>query len=332
MKLQITGLKNTGPGPDGTYAHIGSRGGTELMAERIRSILTPENASNFNIIHSRVRDYMLDPVRKNILVLHDTWDDPENEHLQNEKLRKRFAKLVFVSNHSLSLYTLAHGIPYSECTVIRNAIDPIEMSEDLSEKQSDTIRLIYHTTPHRGLEILVPVFEKLAEVHWNIHLDVYSSFSIYGWDHRDEPYKELFARIQNHPQMTYHGYQSNDVVREALKKAHIYAYPCIWPETSCISAIEAMSAGCEVVTSNLGALPETCASFATMYQFDEDVNRHANRFANVLNQSIIEYNKSPTTMNRLRFQKIYYDNFYSWNLRAAEWNSFLSSTWIRSPK
>ena len=41
--------------------------------------------------------------------------------------------------------------------------------------------------------------------------------------------------------MTYHGFKPNDVVRKALSEAHIFAYPSIWVETSCISAIEAMS-------------------------------------------------------------------------------------------
>lgn len=330
MKLNITGIeqasKSLGPGPDGTFAHIGSKGGTEMMAERIRKEVDPELLGQFNIIHSRVRDSMIDPKRKNILVLHDTWDDPESEHLENPRSRARFSKLVFVSNYQQSTYHIGRGVPYGEGVVLQNAIDPIELTEYSKSMPDGKLRLIYHTTPHRGLEILVPVFEKLCEIHDHIHLDVFSSFHIYGWGQRDAPYQELFERIRQHSQMTYHGYQPNDVVRAALSKAHIYAYPNIWPETSCISVIEAMSAGCNVVTSNLAALPETCANFATMYGYDEDHNRHANLFANVLNMAIHEYT-SEAVQNRLKFQKVYFDNFYNWKLRGAQWNALLRSIW-----
>ena len=324
MKLNITNANE--PGPDGTYAHIGSKGGTEMMAERIQQILAPHLKEQFNLIHSRVRPEMIKPDKQNILVLHDTWDDPEAAHLADPASRARFAKFVFVSNHQLNTFNLAHGVPYADSYVLRNAIDPIELTDDWDEKEEgNTLRLIYHTTPHRGLEILVPVFEKLAEIHPNIHLDVFSSFGIYGWTHRDAPYKSLFDKIRQHPQMTYHEHQPNDVVRDYLKRAHIYAYPCIWPETSCISAIEALSAGCQIVTSNLAALPETCASFAEMYPFNEDINEHANVFANTLNRTIHQYKNNSILRSRLRFQKVYYDNFYSWKLRSAEWNSFLDS-------
>ena len=322
-KLNVTGLKenatNLGPGADGTFAHIGARGGTEMMMDGLRRYVAPELLDEFNIICSRVRN--LHPTKKNILWLHDTWDDPESEHLSKEESRKRFAKLVFVSNYQQASYNIGLGVPHSDGVVLQNAIDPIPQHE---KPKGKTIRLIYHTTPHRGLELLVPVCEHLAENGFDFHLDVYSSFSIYGWNQRDEPYKELFQRITRHPNMTYHGYQPNEVVREALKQAHIYAYPNIWPETSAISVIEAMSAGCTIVCPNFAALPETTAGFAAMYPFTEDVNANANRHASILAEVINGY-WTEGNQNKLRFQKLYADNFYSWQTRARQWESFLSN-------
>ena len=180
------------------------------------------------------------------------------------------------------------------------------------------------TTPHRGLELIVPVCEFLAERGIDFHLDVYSSFGIYGWPQRDEQYKELFERIKNHPNMTYHGWKPNSEIREALKKTHIYAYPSIWPETSGISVIEAMSAGCNVICPTLAALPETCGNFAIMYGWNEDNNKHANTFAGILAMVIKDY-WADFNQQRLGFQKIYFDNFYNWDLRARQWEDFLRS-------
>lgn len=326
MKLNITGLKEKaktlGPGPDGTYAHIGAQGGTEMMAERIRNSVPAEILGRVHIIHSRVRPENLHPTKPNILVMHDTWDDPENEYLKDKNILAKIAKIVFVSNFQQATFNMGLGIPYSKGVVIQNAIDPIDVKKE--DKDSNVIRCIYHTTPHRGLELLVPAFEKVCEVFPMIHLDVYSSFKIYGWEARDEPYKNLFERIQRHPNMEYHGFQRNGVVREALKKSHIFAYPNIWPETSCIAAIEALDAKCNVVCPNHYALPETCSWFASLYPFDEDVNVHASRFANVLLKTAEQY-WSKSNQDLLEFQKIYYDNFYAWSNRAKLWEAFLKS-------
>jgi len=325
-KLNITGLKseskNIDPNSDGTYSHIGARGGTEMIAEQIRNRVPPELLAKFNLIHSRVREENISKDKSNILVLHDTWDDPESQHLKDEKSLDRFSKLIFVSHYQQATFNIGLGVPFNKGVVIQNAIEPITLTPD--DKKSSIIRFIYHTTPHRGLELLVPVFEKLAESVPNIHLDVYSSFKIYGWNARDDQYKNIFQRIIDHPNMTYHGYQPNEVVREALKKAHVYAYPNIWPETSCISVIEAMSAGCNVICPNFAALPETCANFATMYGFNEDYNAHANMFAAIAHMMIREYWQE-NNQNKLKFQKMYFDNFYNWNIRAQQWNALLSS-------
>lgn len=295
-------------------------GGTELMKYGLYDRLSPKIKDKVQIICSRVRD--VDEDRPSILWLHDLFNDPEAVHLKDEESRKRFDKLVFVSNWQWNTYNLAMGIPHSEAIVLRNAIEPIESH---TKPNDGKIRLIYHTTPHRGLEILVPVVEHLVKFFPEIHLDVYSSFKAYGWPQRDEPYEVLFDRIREHPNMTYHGYQSNDKVREALKRADIFAYPCIWQETSCIAAIEAMSAACGVVCPNYAALPETTGNFAFSYQYHEDIQQHANIFANVLGKVIELYKTDEEkTRSRLQFQKMWTDNFYSWTNRVGEWEGLIN--------
>ena len=305
-----------GPSKDGTYE--GAMGGTELMNKALYERVDNDLLDNFNIIKSRVR--WVDPNKKNILWLHDTWDDPESQHLKDAEQRKRFAKLVFVSNYQLQTYNLALGVPYAESRVLKNAIDPIEFKQ----KDKDTIRIIYHTTPHRGLNLVYAGVAEVAKHFPNIHLDVYSSFEAYGWKERDKPYEQLFDDIRNHPNMTYHGYKPNDVVRSALQEAHIFAYPSIWPETSCISALEAMSAGCEIVCPNTTALTETTGNFARMYQWSEDINEHANVFANNLYAAVMQH-RDEMLQKKLIFQKNWVDNFYNWDLRAAEWTDLLQT-------
>ena len=304
-----------GPSEDGTYEE--ANGGTEMMRNQLYSRVDPDLLDKFQIICSRVR--WIDPKKPTILWCHDTWDDPESQHLKEEERRARFEKFVFVSNYQLSTYNLALQVPYAQSFVMQNAIEPIE----LKDKNKDQIKLIYHTTPHRGLNVAVAAIMELAKNYGDkIHFDVFSSFEAYGWKDRDKEFEDLFNNIREHPQMTYHGYQPNEKVREALQEAHIFAYPSIWPETSCIAAIEAMSAGCQIVCPNFAALPETTANFATMYQWSEDIQFHANVFANMLNAAI-QNHYDENTQRKLLYQKNYTDNFYNWDLRASQWTGFL---------
>jgi len=291
-------------------------GGTEMMKYGLYERLPSDIRDEVQIICSRVRE--VDEDRPTILWLHDMFNDPESQHLSDEESRKRFDKIVCVSNFQKTQYELAYGLKPSETTILQNCIDPIEYVT----KSKDEVRLIYHTTPHRGLEILIPVFEELVNHRDNVVLDIYSSFDIYGWGQRDADYQELFERCRQHPQINYHGYQPNEVVREALQKAHIFAFPSIWPETSCIAAIEAMSAGCAIVHPNYAALPETIANFGISYGMNEDVNLHANLFISVLIAAIDQIH-TEQMQNRLYMQKSYADSFYSWNSRVAQWDGLI---------
>lgn len=298
---------------------VNSRGGTELLRMELEQRIPPELVEDFQIICSRVRKFEEDKIR--VLWLHDLPEDPESSHLKVKANREKFQKLVFTSNWQYNRYRDVLGVPHNDsCAVIENGVIPFDVNSLIKSKEE--IRLIYSSTPQRGLELLVPVFIELCKKHDNIVLDVFSSFKIYGWADSDKPYEKLFETCRNHPKINYHGNQPNEVVREALTKAHIHAYPSIWPETSCRSVIEAMSAGLLCVHPNFGALPDTSGGLNFTYQWDHDSRKHANRFFHSLDNAITTV-QTDDLQNYLKFVKIYADARFSWSKVAAQWRNMI---------
>lgn len=249
------------------------------MRARLQRSVDPGSLERVAIHFSRPRQHYVGI--PNVLYCHDLPTDPESMRALRDGGWKKFDFFVFVSHWQRDQYIAVHQIPYSKCTVIRNAV---ERPEPTDPKPSDKIRFIYHTTPHRGLELLVPVFERLSEIFPDkLHLDVFSSFGVYGWRQRDEPYEPIFERIRAHPGMTYHGAVENGRVLDALDAAHVFLYPCIWPETSCIAALEAMSRGVLLVCPNFAALSETALLGPhLLYDFHQDPQAHAQRTAELV--------------------------------------------------
>ena len=290
-----------------------ANGGTELAKRQLAQKLPADLLENFQIVCSRVRE--LDESKIRIYWVHDLPGDPECSKLADENFRNKFHKIVYVSNWQYNQFRTILNIPYGENDiVIENGITPIQPERD----NEDRINLIYASTPHRGLNILVPVVEMLAEHHPEINLHVFSSFKIYGWKEMDDKFEDLFERCRQHPNITYHGFQPYDVVREQMSRSHILAYPSIWEETSCRVLIEAMSAGVVCVHPNYGALPDTSGGVNLMYQGDKDLQKHAAAFANALN-SAIQQVKSNKIENYLMFLKNYADTRFNIDKISKQW-------------
>ena len=307
-----------------TELTMNAMGGSELMMTRLYESLDKELFKGYQIINSRIDQYAgLRADLHRILILHDLPGDPASEHLANGGHRK-FHKLVFVSNWQMQQYIAYYNIPWSKCIVMKNSIVPI----DQHEKPKD-IALGYWTTPHRGLSILVPVFEKLQEKYPDLRLEVFSSFKIYGWDHRDNDFKEIFDRAKDNSSITLHGSVSNESLREALKGIHILAYPSIWPETSCLTLMEAMSAKCLAVHPNYAALYETSSGFTHMYQMQDQLHEHADVFMRTLEIAIDSYYDEDNEC-RLNSAKSYADFIYNHDKRMDEWKALLSSPVIKN--
>lgn len=308
---------------------VNANGGTELMGRGLAKHLPASYLDKVHIIRSRVRT--ISPTLPNILWLHDLPEDPEVQRLCDPAYRKQFAKLVFVSRWQQEQYNRLLGVPFRDGVVIRNAVeyvDPVQNKVNPAEQ----LRLIYHTTPHRGLVLLAPMMEALLEdfPDANIRLDVFSSFKAYGWEERDKPYQALFERLEAHPWIHYHGWQPNNVVLDCLKEAHAFVYPSIWPETSCIAAIEAMAHGCRVLTTSLGALPETLqvdpSSAASITRYSTDTQEMVDDFYHELH-SYVKSMTSGVVESGRRWPVHAYPhvmNTHAWPTIAEQWKRLIA--------
>ena len=306
-----------------------ANGGTEIAKRKLAQIIQPELLDHFQIISSRIRDLNWEKIR--VFWAHDLAFDPESAKFKDDSFKDTFHKFVFISNWQYYQYQLVHGFPYNDKSIVlESGIEPAP-KDVFEQKQSDTIRLVYTSTPQRGLDILVPVFEQLSQIHDNIHLDVFSSFKIYGWDDADKQFEPLYDRIRNHPKMTYYGFVSNQELKNHLNTCDIFAYPCIWLETSCRAMLESMSAGLVCVHPNYGALPETSGGLNVMYQGDyTDNNIHANIFANHLN-SAINMVKNNQHQNMIRFNKMFVDSRYHIDRIKSQWELMLNNLLEQHP-
>jgi len=254
----------------------------------------------------------------NVLWMHHFVNQEEAKNLGSKEFVDKLDWIVFNSHWNFEKYMYQFKIPESKSLVIKNAIENISFEE----KPKDKISLIYHTTPWRGLKNLLKIYKNLNLE--NVELNVCSSTIIYGKKFDKilgKKYESIFEECKNTKNVNYLGFLDNKKIIEILKKTHIYSFPSIWPETSCISAIEAMAAGCEVVTTNLGALYETCSPFGTFVSFDSNFDNLEKKYEEALLNSINNF-WSKENQEKLKLQSEIINITYSWDIRSQEWKKF----------
>jgi glycosyltransferase involved in cell wall biosynthesis len=135
-------------------------------------------------------------------------------------------------------------------------------------------------------------------------------------------YHELYDQARQLPNVNYIGYKPNEYIKEHLKDYQLFVYPSIWEETFCISALEAMAAGLYCITTNYGALYETCAEFPMYIPYSNNYKSLAKKFAQgieVAAQSL----EAPGIRDHLQMQKDYVNRFYNWKVKSISWTRFL---------
>jgi UDP-glucose:(glucosyl)LPS alpha-1,2-glucosyltransferase len=304
-------------------------GGTELILGHLKTAL-PELTEQVQIICSRPEQYKLDDTKPKVLWLQDLPMDPASACLRDAGYRKQFNRIVFVSHWQQQMYQAYLGIPFSEGIVLKNAV-PRLSAEFPKPKTDGKLRFIYTSTPHRGLGVLAASVNRLVKERQDWQLDVFSSFSIYGVPELNKQFEPLYDALRANPCVVYHGSQPNAVVREAVKEAHVFVYPAIYMETSCMAIQEAMMAGCLAITTNYGALIETCGEWAWMMGYSENPETIAHQTWYQMTRALERYD-DPFVQDVLQTQSVYYQQFYSFEARVPAWRSVLEQCVAEGPK
>jgi len=292
-------------------------GGTELMYNELMRRLPDSYREHFSIFnYISQADFSKITIYWNQL----SHDQEAVQFLNDPQYIDKIDHFVFVSHWQAEQYRKHFNIPGYKTHVLKNACIGTEIRKPRNDGK---IKLCYTSTPWRGLDVLLRAWEILQPTDCELH--VFSSCKIYGTDfaRHDSEYEHLYEKCKTLPGVVYRGSIPNEELRAELPTFDILAYPCTFEETSCIAVIEALSAGLRVVTSSLGALPETTEGWADIYSFRSDPELHAELFAKRLAINIeILIRKQLDT--RLINQSIVYKNTWDWNSRFNEWLVFLA--------
>tara|TARA_B100001123_G_C15132739_1_gene956045 strand:+ start:42 stop:998 length:957 start_codon:yes stop_codon:yes gene_type:complete len=293
-------------------------GGSENQLRLLLKHLPDKDFQDINLILNNTEYDLLEKDKINVLWMQHFINQKEAQNLGSKDYVNKLDYIIFNSNWNFEKFQYRFKIPEDKSLVIRNAVEKI----DIHTKPKNKINLIYHTTPWRGLVHLLKIFKEMNLE--NVELYVCSSTIIYGKKFDDilgKKYQDIFDECKNTKNVKYLGFVNNEKIIQLLKEIHIYSFPSIWPETSCISAIESMAAGCEVVTTNLGALYETCSPFGSLVGFDSNLKNLENKYKKVLEDKIKNF-WSDKNQKKLKLQYETINSTYSWDVRAIEWKNF----------
>lgn len=164
---------------------------------------------------------------------------------------------VFVSQTQQNYYQQMGLVPEGRGVTIYNGVDnsiflpPAGIGE---HNELTTPRLVWTSNPERGLWHAAEVLRLVREKFPKTELHVYGRNSVYGWD---SSYERNFLPLKPQEGLILHESLNKADLAAALQQMDMWVYPTWWPETYCITAVEAQAAGLPVVASNLAALQET---------------------------------------------------------------------------
>lgn len=250
----------------------------------------------------------------------DSYKSLKSFGLGDKRIIDKIDGLFLLSRWHQETMCKSSGFPIEKTWLINNGVheDYFTGTEVRSPK-----RLIYSSTPDRGLQFMPTIFRELKKRHPDLELHVYSSYDRYsaGWlkGVRYEENTLLYHSLESIPGCYLHGsILQKDLAREFMKST-LLTYSCNFEETSCITAMEAMAAGCPIVTSNLAALKETIQGAGVFIDSKPGTDRYIENFIEETDKLL----KNPTKMQELSVAGLKRAKQLTWTLSAKNLSDYL---------
>ncbi len=195
----------------------------------------------------------------------DSYDQPHSAGLGDRRVVERLDAFLAVSEWHADTMCQASGFPREKAWVIRNGLHLpyFARPESANPLERRRKRLIYSSTPYRGLVYMPEIFREISQRHPDAQLHVFSGYDVYRADREafdpqaEAQFKQICRELEQLPGCYLHGNVKQSQLAQEYLRSAVLLYPNRFEETSCITAMEAQASGCVVLSSALGALPET---------------------------------------------------------------------------
>lgn len=173
--------------------------------------------------------------------------------------RIKVDKVFCVSEWQKNILSITSGFPLEKISVIGNGVF---LDRFKGEEVRNKNRLIFASSPNRGLPLALGLFHELWKKNQALEFHVFSGFDVYARDgafrgQLADDFERLKKRAASLPNVFIRGNISQGALAREFKKSALLFYPNSFVETSCIVALEALAAGCPVLATKEGGLPET---------------------------------------------------------------------------
>jgi len=230
---------------------------------------------------------ILTKINPNIQLWNAMHHNTDVAYITNEIIQYPFDKYIFVSNWQKNRFIQQYKLDHNKCITVPNGISPLINLNELKFIEKDKT-MIYYSTPFRGLIVAYQLFQLVKKSIPDIKLKVFSCFSreveknkteylpitdVNEVNHTemDIYYRSIYQSLIDDPNIDFYGSVPQKILFEHIKSSMILFYPNTYAETCCTSILEAMAYRCNVISSELGAIPETSNGFANLYNPHVDV-------------------------------------------------------------